>query len=393
MWPVSARFLATLNRPHDVVSKVEVLQDGAVEAVIEGRTVFDAAGNETGAVTGRVDVARQVVRRRGSLTFVDLSGSSALTANDAHDLLVPLVSEVRPWRGVRYWDATAAERAAGTDVEYVPLGTLVLYGVRGEYPTVQVAAYDRMWDIVRRRFVGSYPITAGTPLSDVISDVITSRMPASRLALDIPTTADTAPGLVWDELDDPGAKLTDLATAAGQQLYVDVMGTFRMTPEPVASPDAVVFTYTTGANSNMARPEREFDAQTAVNAIVARGTAADAPASVVGYAQDDDPESLTYVGRIGVIPDPFNSPLLTSTGQANLAATTVLQRSLGLADTVSVRGMPNPALDSGDVLRVEDDAQGLAAEFVADGFPIGMQARDGFMAVDLRSRVLRLTSS
>lgn len=393
MYDVSARFLETLRRSHDVVSKVEILRDGAVQAVVEGRTVVDAAGHETGAISGRVDVARQVVRRRGTVTFVDLAESSALTPDDANDLLVPLVSEIRPWRGVRYWDATAAERADGTDVEYVPLATLVIYQIRGEWPTLQVSGYDRMWDVVRRRFVGTYPVTAGTLLSDAVTEVIASRMPAPRLSLSIPTTADVTPGIVWSELDDPGAKLVEMATAAGQQVYVDVMGTFRMAPEPVADPDAVVYTFEAGVNGNMARAVREIDAAAAINAVVARGTAADTDSTagdIVGYAQDDNPESLTYVGRIGVIPEGYSSPLLGTVAQATQAATTVLQRSLGLADTVSVRGLPNPALTEGDVVRVVDDVQGIAAEFVADGFPLGMQARDGLQDVQLRSRVLRL---
>jgi hypothetical protein len=394
IWTVTARYLETLHRSHDVLSKVDVLVDGKYELTIEGRTVFDSAGHETGSIGGKVDVARQVIRRRCSLTLVDLSATASLTPRTAEDLFVPFVTELRPWRGVRYWDATPAETYAGTDVEYVPLGTFPLAAMSFDWPTATLTGYDRMWDVVRRRLTAAYSIPDGKPVSDLIREAISSRLPAGRLSMNIPDSDATTPGLVWGELDDLGAKLTDAALATGQQLYVDVMGTFQLAPEPVADPDSVVYTLATGVLSNMRRAVRAIDANDTVNAIIAKGDPADSGTTGArGYAQDDNPDSLTYTGRIGVIPDAISSPLWKTTESANRAAGAELQRRVGLADSVTVAAMPNAALESGDVLRVEDDVQGIAAEFVADAFPVGMRAADGLQAVTMRSRVLRLTAA
>jgi hypothetical protein len=110
---------------------------------------------------------------------------------------------------------------------------------------------------------------------------------------------------------------------------------------------------------------------------------------VRGYAQDDNPNSLTYVGRIGVRVYFDSSPLVTTQDGANLAARTTLQRILGISDTIVAPIIPNHALESGDVAHVIDPDQNIDRTVIVDSFPIPLRASDGTQELTCRSQVIR----
>lgn len=90
------------------------------------------------------------------------------------------------------------------------------------------------------------------------------------------------------------------------------------------------------------------------NAVVARGTAADG-AQVQGVAYDRSNSATAYGGPFNPLPVPFfyASPLLTTTGQCQAAAQTILTRktrqSYGRYD---VEAVPCPILLGGDAVKV-----------------------------------------
>jgi hypothetical protein len=110
---------------------------------------------------------------------------------------------------------------------------------------------------------------------------------------------------------------------------------------------------------------------------------------VRGYAEDTDPNSLTYAARVGVRPYFDSSPLITTQPQADLAARTTLQRILGVSDTIVVPIMPNYALESGDVIHVTDPQQNIDLNLIADAFNLPFRAADGTQSLGCRSRVIR----
>lgn len=385
MWinGVSDRFRQTLSRSHSVVSKVEVLRDNEIQLTIQGKTVVDSAGHFVSNLDGNVRVSRSAIRRTlENLDILDVS--AALTVDEPGDLLAPLQTEVRLYRGVRYWDATPTETFNGTDTEYVPIGTFGVEGIRTRYPSISISGSDRMSRVVGSRFVAPYAVKVGSNLGAELRRLLLTALPQALAVLDIPDTAETTPTMLFDTQDDMGQKAYEMAIAAGWVLYVDPMGVFRIRVDPKPDADSVVATYQAGANSMLLDLENQLDATSMVNAVSTTGEAADGTTIAVGYAQDDDPASLTYVEKVGVKVEFLSSPLFKDNAGANAGARTYLRSRLGIADTTLVTTLVDPTLDVDDVVKVVDPITGRVRYLAADDFSVGLRASAN-MPVNCRS--------
>ena len=388
MWPVTQRFLDTLTHSHERRSYVEVLHDGVVIATLNSTTIPDPdTGILVQSIGGSVQVDRTAVRRQGTIQFLDVAHTVQLTISDVVDLFQTLITEIRPWTGVKYWDATPAE---SNPYEYVPIGTLVVTGVNTQnYPQVTVAGSDRMWFV--GPFVAAQTIAKGTELSAAMNLILGLQVPSARLdttGISVTEHSLGAPAL-YAEQDDAVTVLSDMAATAGNVLFVDPMGVFTTANEP-STDDQAVATYAPGPLSSMMRPQRSIDASQAYNAVVFTGESASTSSAPPprGYAQDDDPNSATYVGRVGLRPYFASSPLISTNAQAQLAAKTRLRNILGIPTTVNVPIIPNPALEAGDVIVVTDTSQGIDYPMIVDSFPVGLRAADG-QVLTCRPAVIR----
>ena len=338
MWPVSARWAETVSRSHQVLAYAEILVDGqpAVSTLGSADLLLTAA---------RVDVADGVIRRQATLILVDQAGQLAPVADKG--LIVPGDGEIRLWAGLRYWDWTPADAAAGTDAEYAPVftGPVMSYDL-ADYPLVALTCADRMW-YCQRPLTAPYTVTPATTIDDAIASLLAFKIPSAKLATNIPTTDLVSGLLTYDEQADPSDALKRLATAAGWVLYPDPMGTFVAEDEPGLDPDRVVATYAAGPGGALIQPRLTGDAQNIVNTWVVTGEAADNGTTAVPWAKvvDDDPTSLTYVrGPYDERPRFISSPLMRTDAQCLLAAQTYRKREGGLADSVSVDTRVPPAV-------------------------------------------------
>jgi hypothetical protein len=368
MWPHSPRLDATLAAGGTVVTRLDILVDGDVALSLDTSTT-DLAG----IVDGRVDVGPGVVRRTADLTLIDVD--RLLTQGQAMDLLVPLVAEVRPWRGAIYSDATPAELPPANR-ELVPLGTLVVVEADFEHwPAIGLTCRDRAWLLSQYRNVRAFSTATGTASMTALTDLIGfTQFPGSRLAMNFPATSFTVGAQVWDKQADPTEAAGQIAAAAGLQFYADPMGVFTCAPQPDIDTDEVAASYVEGPGSMLLMPARKLSGEATRNAVVAESSAPDLTTPVAGYAQDDDPNSLTYVGRIGIIPDFYDSPLLRTAAQCDLAARTRLRNIAGLSDTTAIAALVNPALDSGDILYLSSPSRSLDTKLIADGFSVPLRA-------------------
>lgn len=385
MWTMTTRFATSLAaNNHTVANRLDVLLDGALALTVEGKTVVGSTGADVGLLDGRVDVDRTAVRRRGQVTVAD--ASEVLGFDEVGDLLVPLRSEIRPWRGLLYSDRTTETPPA--DRELIPVGTLVVAAVdKTQWPQLTITGYDRAWLLNRYRFTAPYTIAKGTRVTDALITLLTTKFPANRLTLNIPDLPYTTGLIVWDEQDQPADRAHDLAEAAGLMLYADPMGTFVARSEP-STDDPPVWTYAEGAASTLLPwPAEQLSGEEAENAVVVTSEPQDGSAPLRGYAQNDDPTSVLYAPTVGVIPRFFSSPLITTTEQANKTAATLRQK-LGLADVVGISTVVNPALESGDVLYVRaTHPASLAAALIADTFSVPLRGA-GPQNVTTRARVI-----
>jgi len=385
MYPVSQRYLDTLARSHEQYSYLEVLQNGLVIATLQNQTVIDpSSGSKVQNIGGSVTVGPDTIRRSGSVNIVDASG--LLFPDQISDLFAYVASEIRPWVGVRYWDATQAEIALGIDKEFVPVGTLVVTGVQSSYPQLTISGYDRMW--LTGSFTQPYAIASGVTCDTALISLLQTAIPNNRLFYNIPGT-DLVPGTKSYDQDTPiSDAMTSVATSAGWQLYCDPMGTFIAKPEPNLAEDSVVISYAPGIRSMMMRPAHSADASSFYNAVVYTSEPADGTTPLRAYVEDTNPESITYAPAVGRRVYFESSPLMTTQAQVNLAARTTLLRVLGIPDSITVPIIPNYALESGDVIQVTDPDQNIDFPLIGDGFDLNIRAMDGGMTVNCRNRVL-----
>jgi len=396
MWPVSQRYLDTIARSHTRLSKIELLKDGNVVAAEQGGVIVDpASGTQMSSIGGSISVDKTTIRRAGAMQLFDASG--LMLPTDVSDLLAPFTTEIRIWIGVRYWDAPlpavgpspiiTGSPTLQVDSEYVPVITGVITDVANHYPAISMEMSDRMWALAN--FPSIYAVAAGTNVRDALITLLGTFMPGSRLSMNIPDTEHVTPTLTFDVNSSIADAAHTIAQVAGWQLYCDPMGTFTATDEP-STDDEPVLTFAPGSLSTMFRPERTVgtgggELYTAVVFTGENGTTT----PVRGYAEDTDPNSLTYAARVGVRPYFESSPLITTQAQADLAARTTLRRILGVSDTIIVPIMPNYALESGDVIHVSDPQQGINFNLIADAFPLPFRAVDGTQSLACRSRVIR----
>lgn len=382
MWAQTTRLQTTLATGGTVVSKVEILFDGQVELTLDSTDPdFVDLG---GPVDGRVDVQRATVRRSCDLSLLDVDRT--LSQADALDLLVPLRAEVRPWRGAIFSDVTS--EVAPDDRELVPLGTLVVVDVDlSRWPLVSLSGHDRMWLLSQHRNITSYAPTANTDSMTAIRDLLEfSTFPTSRLSVNLPSTTQTIGTQVWDRQSDLADAAHDIATAAGHVLFCDPMGVFTAVPETDIDTDDVVLSYVEG-ESLLLLPSLRRSGSEARNAVLATSSAPDLTTPVTGYAQDDDPQSTTYSGALGIIPDFYDSPLLRTTAQADLAARTRLRNIVGISEATAVTALVQPGLESGDVIYLESSTRGIATRLIVDSFSVPLRAAEA-QTINCRAKVV-----
>lgn len=385
MWPVSQRYLQTIARSHDQLVKIEVLKDGAVLTTLEAGVLIDPiTGQITQNIGGSIAVDKTTIRRSGTINFLDLSG--LLLPDDAADLFAPYVTEVRAYVGVKYWDAFLPTEVP----EYVPVGTLVITDIEGDYPQLSVSGFDRMW--LLSRFTAPYAIAKGTGITDGLDALLSDHVPANRYQSNFPgNTEDVTTAQLYDTDSDVADAAFALADAGGWELYVDPMGVFTMRGLP-STDDQPAMTYQPGNSSIMVgRPKHSVTSNGEVyNAVVFTGESAQVNGAVPrGYAQDDDPTSLTYVGSIGVRPYFDSSPIMTTQTMVDKAAKTRLSNILGTSDTLVVPAIVNHALESSDVIRAIDPTQHIDRNVIIDSFQVPLRAVDGTQELTCRSKVIR----
>ena len=378
MWPISPRFAALLADGHELAVKVEVLAGPDADPVDITPYFTD----------GSLDVSRQAVRRSGTLSFADKGDGTAIIPTGPNSLLAPYGNELRIWSGLRFPDGTE---------EFVPVGTLRITKPVVRYPSVTVELSDRAWVVQGARFEDSYTIPSGTNVGEAIRAGLVACFP--QAVTNFADVSDVTGQLIYDAAADPWDSFQQLAQGIGHQLYHDPLGTCVLAAEPDQVDVPPVWTYDGKPNAslpydpqdwaNLALYDQEhaWDTDGVYNAVVATGESTDLAAPVRGVAYDSDPTSPTlYGGKFGKRPLFWSSPLLLSAGQAELAARTMLQKQVGLAESLRIPAVPHPALECGDPILVVRPELGINTLHLVDHFTLPLRAGGGAQTIDTRVR-------
>lgn len=359
MWPVSARFLAALRQSHTAVVRVHVvLGDGSERAVPV----------ESGSVS--VDGTRAVRRQLQLTTSASASGWLA-------DEVMRRGVVLRAQRGIRYPDRT---------VEWCPLGVFeassrdVDFGPDG---ALSITGSDLFRRVVRARFLAPQ-VGNGRAVSEALRFAREATGTSARNECGTAARAVLTRSSVWER--DREEAVMRLAAAAGAQVFMTPDGV--VVGRDVTDPDRQGSVWTVDARpdgillggSQTASTDRVY------NTVVVAGSAVDGSAPFAPVVvMDTNPNSPTYVGppeARQLVPYFVTSELIRSAVQARAVGLTTLLRVSAPAEQMTVRTIPNPALEAGDVVTVlrRQGSRRLAVE--SFDVPLGVEAD---MTITMRS--------
>ncbi len=366
MYPVTAAFLAALGASHLVSVKAEVLVGGQVGATLTGEIL---AGSKVSAIKG------QPIRRSCSLKMIDDTGT--LTPTDASALLAPYGNELRLWRGIRYADGTSELASLGvfeiTDCHIVDSGAGV---------AIDISGVDRADEVSRSTLTDITSIAAGINAVTAAQTLISNAR--SGLTFSLPITSYNTPLLVYAAGDDPWAKAIAIAQMFGGEIFFDASGVCAIQYEPTPYTQAVVQTFIEGSTNTMTDLDRAWTNRSIPNNVIREGAGTGVTTPVRAIAQDINPSSPTFIsGKYGTVTDFLSDSKLLTAQQCQDAADAALRLSKGKLEQMLLQGIPNPALDIGDVVSVMRAKLGVGAAYVIDALTIPLDFA-GKMQLTLR---------
>lgn len=327
MYPVTARFLATLAQPHRVVTQVTLFRT-------DGRIVDLAHSG------GSVPVDRgSTIRRTCTVTAADVS----LIPTTPADELAVYGARIRLARGIDYQDGTQ---------ELVPLGVFRLDDVSGDPLLGPVTLTGKALECVVQDDIFTVPYRATGTVSTAITELIHRSIPDADV---IVASLDPAIGSrTWDTGSDPWAAVQEIAAVAGAECYTNADGSFVVAPLPDLLAATPVWTVAAGEGGVYVKGVRGMSSSGVNNGILARGeNASDGAAPVQWLATDDDTGSPTYWGGpYGRRAKVYSSSTLVTESACRNAAELKLRAAKAPNATGDFSALPNPALEPGDVLRV-----------------------------------------
>lgn len=165
----------------------------------------------------------------------------------------------------------------------------------------------------------------------------------------------------------PWTDISGMAAAMGCELLVDSEGKFKLIELKDPNLLQPVWDLLDGEGGLLISADRKVSDAKAVNYVWASGESSLLQLPLRSIAIDQDPSSPTYYkGAFGVSSqmEPGRKSITTQ-AQADLAAKTYLNWFHGGDETTSVKAVPNPALDVGDVVRIRRQRVGIFDERAA----------------------------
>jgi len=358
----STAFLAKVRTNHTAVSRLTV----------EGVVLNPTGGQVT-------DDYRRDVRRQFSASFVD--PDRTLTPQNATDLLTPYGHEVLLERGVLLDDGT---------IELIQLGVFRITKSKVKEDekglSIQIEGLDRSTIVARNRWIQPTQIGSAS-LSNVLQTLLQDRYPAIQFNFDSAPATVPLVTLESGESTNPWGDAVKLAESYGYDLYFAGDGSCRLEQMSTGAVTPAR-TYAEGADMVITTLEREWDAESTYNGVIAQGAGTEVPTPVWAEAWDENPASPTYrYGEFGHVPRFYSSEYITSTAQAQTTARALLQKEIGLTESLTWTQICDPSLRSGLTIQVQR-SQVVDALYVLDSLTIPLTGSG--MSATARTRTVTL---
>lgn len=277
--------------------------------------------------------------------------ASEYSYEEMFDLLDPLSSIFRPYRGIKNAGVTEA----------IPCGDFYMTNLnvaeRSGVPVFKITGYDASVRCMRP-IPSPLAIPSGTLFVNAIPPLLRKSLPS--LNFRIGQTQWVTPALLLREDSVPWTEARKLANANGQDLWIARDGVCETSARPMEAKRTPDFYFVEGDNATFWDPERDYDAEDYPNHVVVIGNNSTA-ADVRGEAWDDDPNSETYrYGKYGDRIYTVKSELPLSSEQATAMAKVILSRKLGGQDEVTFRAVPDASIDEADTASITRERMGLS---------------------------------
>lgn len=339
--PLSSQWDAQIRVSGSRVVRADLYEFGALEPLIESLPVTDIS-----VTTDR----RAVHRRTGSLTIVDEELLQSFKESRNSNLFSPFGQEIIIYSGVIHSDSSE---------ELVPLGVFQIDGFEwsDDDAEMEMQLVDRSKILQRREFLFPYSPNGGSAKL-AIQTLIGEALPWVNFTISSDLDDVTLPGGVsysGDYLD----AIRALSDTLGAEFFFDTAGVARVEPSPYVPTSMLdseaVWSINSGDLGVLISTEETLGRNETYNEVIVLGvsTAAgvDQPYAVV---RDENTTSRTYYGGpFGRSTLRIQRQELTTSEQCIVVATSTLQNSLGLSNTLSLRNIANPALEEGDIVLIE----------------------------------------
>ena len=228
-------------------------------------------------------------------------------------------------------------------------------GPSGAGTTITVHAIDLSLAIKRNVWQQPYTVPSGITYGDAAVAIVKNRLP-SQTAFSIATTTEIVPEIIIygsTQGGDPWKDLRELAQAIGFECFFDPTGVFVFRPVPDPRYGIPVWQFDETMTPLVVEAKRELGADQTYNDIVVVGQSTSSQNAVTAEALDLDPSSRTYVlGSFGRVAQRLTFPLIKTQTAAQAAANATLYNSIGGSDTVTITCVPHPALEPGDIVKI-----------------------------------------
>lgn len=257
--------------------------------------------------------------------------------------------------------AAAALRtpATTTSDELIPLG---VFGI--SKPTIKDTASgleisltgnDRSQTIARAQWIDPWAPDPDALIPDAIRALLLDRWPGLSTFNLAPSDYTVPAGTIFglDQSSNPMANAQTLATVGGQEAFFDAQGI--PTSRPITDPDTspVVATYAEGENATFVEIDRDLDESRAYNAVVVTSQPADGSTPLRSVVPAVLPSPLA--------PYFYSSALITTQAQCDATAAGLLLSLRNAVEEVTFTAVPDPRLDSGDIVMLIRARSRLAA--------------------------------
>lgn len=331
MRPISKRFQTALRQSHVMRTKIDVYQAGHL--VYEDLPISE----------GNVTLDDTAIRTSGNITL-HLENVHPI---EQHRLLFP-GNTYTVERGIVFPDGSE---------ELIRLGTLLLVDTRvddsgGGY-NIRIEAKDFAHEVSRNKLPTATVVPAGTNTVEAISSLLYDFAP--WVIQEFVASNQTCSKLVLTEGADIWAACLKLANTIGFELFFDPYGICKLQPSIIdlANPCEI---YRDDADSVFMYINLGYSEGAALSQLTVTGESTDNAAPLAYTAIDNDPGSPTYVeGQFGRRSRTIVSSQVANTEQAAAYAEKELSKAKGIPVNLQLLNIVNPALELGDVIRIERD--------------------------------------